>query len=115
MVWSDENLCPIGVVTWLGFTAAPADPRHGLRQAMAAVHASDGCGPDRSRLDAARGAALPRATVAAASRGMSLRWWEAARGGGLSGRGAFTRLALRVSPGMRGLLGGHESPLIWTF
>ena len=44
--------------------------------------------------------------------GVSMRWWEAAGGGGLSGRGAFTRLASRVSPGLRGLLGGHESSLI---
>jgi hypothetical protein len=45
--------------------------RQRLRQAVAAVHASDGRGPDRLRLDAARGAALPRATLAAASGGMS--------------------------------------------
>jgi hypothetical protein len=47
------------------------DQRHGLRQAVAALHASDGGGTDGSRLDAARGAALSRAVVAPASRGVS--------------------------------------------
>ena len=42
-------------------------------------------------------------------------WWEAARGGGLSSRHASTRPASRASPGVRGLLGGHESPLDEAF
>src|SRR5215831_156 len=48
-----------------------AHQRHGLRQAVAALYASDGGGTDGSRLDAARGAALSRAAVATASRGVS--------------------------------------------
>jgi hypothetical protein len=60
-------------------------------------------GPARSRLDAARGAALPRAAVAAASRGVSQPWWwEAAREGGLSRRRASARPASRASTGVRG-------------
>ena len=38
--------------------------------------------------------------------------WETARGGGLSRRRASTRPVSRASPGVRGPLGGHESPLI---
>jgi IS1 family transposase len=45
---------------------AAADEWDGLSQAVAAVHASDGRRSDRSRLDPARGAALPRATLATA-------------------------------------------------
>ena len=89
------------------------DQRHGLRQAVAAADAGDGGGADRSRLDAARGAA-----VSACHRGRSQRgceqagWWEAARRGGLSRRRASARPASRASPGVRGPLGGHESPLV---
>src|SRR5262249_21668369 len=46
--------------------AASLHQGHGLRQAVAALHASDGRRTDRSRVDAARSAALPRATMAAA-------------------------------------------------
>ena len=52
-----------------------------LSQGVAAVHARDGGGLDRSCLVTQRGTALPGATVATASRGMSMRWWEAAREG----------------------------------
>ena len=52
---------------------ASADPWDGLRQAVAALHASDGGGTDGSRLDAARGAALPRAAVATTSAGVRQR------------------------------------------
>ena len=51
--------------------AAGADPRDGLGEALAAAHAGDGGGADGSRLDAARGAAVPRAAVAAAAAGVS--------------------------------------------
>ena len=40
-------------------------------QNVAATNASDGRGADRSRLDAARGAVIPCAALAAASRGVS--------------------------------------------
>ena len=53
--------------------------------------------------------AAMRAAMAAASRGVNMRWWEAAKGGGRRGRGAFTRLPSRVSPGLRGLLGCYDS------
>src|SRR5207302_2961054 len=99
-------------------TSAPAsaDPRQRLGQAVAATDTGHGGGTDRPCVDPARGAALPRATVAAASRGVSKPgWWEAARGGGLNQRRASTRPASRASPGVRGPLGGHESPLIYTF
>src|SRR5437763_273012 len=43
------------------------------------------------------------------------RWWEAVRGGGLSGCRVSARPASRPSPGGRGRLGGHESPLIYAF
>src|SRR5207245_2261737 len=58
---------------WLtpDFTTARADPRHGLSQAGAAPNAGNGGWADRSRVDAARGAAVPRAAVAPASRGVS--------------------------------------------
>ena|SRR5215472_6251413 len=67
MVGSEENLCPIGVVIWLGFVPTGAHQRHGLRQAVAALYASDGGGTDRSGVDAARDVTLPRATVATAA------------------------------------------------
>ena len=86
--------------------------RDGLRQAVAAADPSDGRWADGAGVDPPGGGALARAAVAAASGEVSPRWWwEAARGGGLSGRGAFTRLAAWASPGLRGPLGGHESPL----
>jgi len=41
--------------------------------------------PNRSRLDATRGAALPRAALAAASGAVSKEWWwDRAQGGDLS-------------------------------
>src|SRR5438132_828911 len=70
----------------------------------------------RSCLDPPGGVALSRAAVAAASGGVSKPWWwEAARGGNLSRRRTSTRLAARASPGLRGPLGGHASPLVSAF
>src|SRR5262245_29745485 len=116
MVWSAENLVPIGVVTWLGSGCACTDQRHGLRQAVAAADTRDGGRADRSCVDLERGPTVPRAAMAAASDGVSKQWWwEAARRGGLSRRGVSTRLASRASPGLRGPLGGQESPLNEAF
>src|SRR5262249_7734752 len=42
-------------------------------------------------------------------------WWETTTGGDLSGRAAFTRLVARASPGVKGPLGGLESPLLEAF
>src|SRR6516165_659898 len=57
-----------------------ADPRQRLHQTLAAPDTSHGGGIDRPCLDATRGAPVPRAAVAAASRGVSQpEWWEAAR------------------------------------
>jgi hypothetical protein len=53
-----------------------------------------GRGPDRSRLDAARGAAVSGAAVAAASGRVSTPWWwETVIGGGLRWRRAPARPA----------------------
>ena len=71
MVWSAENLVPIGVVTWLGSCRTDFHPWHGLRQGVAAVYTSDGGGLDRSRVVAQRGTALPGATVATAPDSLS--------------------------------------------
>src|SRR5262249_9707545 len=95
---------------------ASTDPRHGLRQAVATADTGHGRGADRSRLDAARGAPVSRAAMAAASDGVSKQWWwAAARRGGLSRRCASTRLASRASPELRGSLGGQEPPLNQVF
>ena len=64
--------------------AARGHQWHGLGQALAAAHAGHGGGADRSRLDAARGAAVPGAAVAAIPSvvtGWPGRWWY--RGAGL--------------------------------
>jgi len=51
-------------------------------------------------------------SVAAASGEVSQPWWwDTATGGGLRWRRVPTRPASRASPGLRGPLGGHESPL----
>ena len=50
---------------------AAADQRDGLRQTVAALYAGHGGGIDGPCLDAARGVAVSRAAVAAASRGVS--------------------------------------------
>jgi len=71
MVWSEEKLCPIGVVIWLGFAAARAHQGQWFRQGVAALHASDGRGVDRSRVVAERGLALSCATVATAADGVT--------------------------------------------
>src|SRR5712691_5470885 len=85
--------------------AARADLRQRFGQAVATLHAGHGRGPDRSRLDATRGVALPRAAVAAACGGVSQPWWrETARGRGRRRRRAPARPALRASPRFRGLL-----------
>jgi hypothetical protein len=65
MVCSGENLCPIGVVIWLGSADTRSHPRHGLGQVVAAMHAGDGGGIDGSRLVTQRSAALPGAALAA--------------------------------------------------
>ena len=70
MVWSAENLVPIGVVTWLGSGCAYIDQRHGLRKAVAALYASDGGRIDRSGLVAQRGVAVSRAPVAPGADGL---------------------------------------------
>src|SRR5262249_44223938 len=91
-------------------------PRDGLSHAMAAADPGDGRGADRSGVDLARGPAVPRAAVAAASDDVSTQgWWTVARRGGRSRRGASTRLASRASPGLRGPLGGQKSPLNEAF
>jgi hypothetical protein len=70
---------------------------------------------DRARLDAARGAAVPRAAVATASRGVStLRWWDAIRETELNRRRASAQPAARVSPGGRGPLRGHDGSMEGT-
>src|SRR5262249_8583674 len=93
--------------------AAGADQRRGLRQAVAAVYASDGGRIDRPCLDPAGSAAVPGATMAPASGAMSKpRWWAAAREGGLGRRRVSARTASRASPAARGPLGGHASPLV---
>ena len=71
MVWSEENLCPIGVVIWLGFAPARAHQRQRFGQAVAALYASHGGGADRPCLDPPGGAPVPRAAVAPASGGVS--------------------------------------------
>src|SRR5712691_11133446 len=53
--------------------AARAHPRQRLGQALAAADTRDGRGADRPCVDPARSAALPRAAVAAASRGVRKR------------------------------------------
>src|SRR5262249_60227422 len=99
MVWSEENLCPIGVVIWLGFAAAGAHQRHRLGEDVAAVYTGDGGGADRSRLGAARGAVVSRAAGATASGGGDQP------GGGGSGKG-------REPEGARGvpMAGGKAGP-----
>ena len=99
-----------------GSPPARTHPGDGLRQAMEAPNAGDGGWVDRSRVDAARGAAVPRAAVAAARGGVSKQWWwAAARGGSRRRRCASTQPAARTSTGGRGPLGGRESPLISAF
>ena len=93
--------------------AARPDQRHGLSHAVAALYAGDGGWVDRSCLDAARGAAVPRAAVAAASGGVS----SAVVVGSSQGRGPEPATCVHTarfegSPGLRGPLGGHESPLV---
>src|SRR5213593_3053724 len=75
---------------------------HGLGHAVAALHAGDGRGPDRSRLDIARGAALSRDVVAPASGAVSQPWWwETVQGGRRIRHRAFAQPALRVTAGVR--------------
>ena len=70
MVCSGENLCPIGVVIWLGFAAACPHPWHGLSQVVAAVDTSHSRGIDGSRVVTQRSVALSGATVATAADGL---------------------------------------------
>ena len=74
MVWSAENLVPIGVVTWLGSATAGVHQRYGLSHAMAALHTSDGRWVNGSRMDASGGADVSRAAVATARGGMRTPW-----------------------------------------
>jgi len=63
-----------------GAPAAWAAQGDGRGHTVVALAASHGGGPDGSGVDRARGVAVSGATVAAASRGVSQRWWgEAAR------------------------------------
>src|SRR4030095_13554409 len=93
--------------------AARAHPRRRLGQTVAALHARHARGTDGSRLDATGGAAVSGAAVAAARGGVSQAWWwEAAREERLRWRRASAWLASRASPGLRGSLESHESPLV---
>src|SRR4051812_28531121 len=65
MVWSEENLCPIGVVIWLGFAGSRSHHRWWLGEEVAAVHTGDGGRGDGSRVVAHRSAPLPGAAMAA--------------------------------------------------
>ncbi len=70
----------------LAMAPTRSDARHRHRQTLAAADTRNGGGADRSRVDAAGGAPVPRAAVAPASGGMSTPWWwETATGGGLRG------------------------------
>src|SRR6266436_6516571 len=94
----------------------PADQRDRLSQDVAALYARHRSRSARSRLDAARGAAVSGAAVASTRGGVSQPWWwEAAREERLRGRRASAWPASRASPGLRGPLGGYESPLVWAF
>ena len=93
--------------------AAGAHQRHGLREALAPLYASDGGRVDRSCLDPERGLAVSGAAMAPASGGMSSAgWWEAAGAGSLSRRRASARPASRASPGGEGRWDAMKSPLI---
>src|SRR5215475_7693378 len=71
MVWSAEDLGPIGVVTWLGFVNARTRQWSRVSQGVAGMHASDGSGTHRSCLEPQRGAPVPRAAVASAADGVT--------------------------------------------
>src|SRR5712692_6213676 len=60
-------------------SAAGADARHGLSPAVAAADARHGGGTDGARLDVARSAALPRATMATTRAGVRKRAQERER------------------------------------
>src|SRR3989442_834075 len=124
--WKPRHSCRGGCPGWLlgvsdgfahalwavGAAAPPPGPTPCAQAAVDAADNRDDGRADRSRVDLERGPAVPRAAMAAASDGVSKQWWwEAARRGGLSRRWASTRLASRVSPGLRGPLGGQESTL----
>jgi len=116
MVWSDENLCPIGVVTWLRFAAARAYQRQRLGHSVAAADAGDGGGAHRPCLDTARGARLSRPAMATARRGVSKpRWGEAVREAGLRRRRASAQPVTRASRGEREPLRYHDGPMDSTF
>jgi hypothetical protein len=76
MVWSGENLCPIGVVTWLGSADTSTHQRLWLSEVGAAVHTGDGGRLDGPRVVAQRSAVLPGAAVAPAADGLKKqhRW-----------------------------------------
>jgi len=77
--------------------AARANQGDRLGHAVAALYASDGRGPDRSRLDVERGAAVSRTAVATASGGVSTQ-----------GRGKWQdEVACADDVRLHGLLRGH--------
>src|SRR6266581_2450904 len=107
-----SQLCAVPCQHTPAVVGSRADLWQRLRQAVAPLHTRHGCWTDGSRLDAAGGAAVPRAAVGAASGGVSKPWWwETATGGDLRRRHVPVRPASRASPGVKGPLGGHESPL----
>jgi hypothetical protein len=66
-------------------TPTRTDQGQRLSQTLAAADARPGRWTDGPRLDAARGAALPRAALAAARGSVSKEWWwDRAQGGDLS-------------------------------
>src|SRR5215813_13910126 len=76
MVWSEENLCPIGVVIWLGSRRTDRNQRQWLGAVVAAVHPSDGGGIDGPCVVAERGVVLPGTAVASGTDGLTqdTRW-----------------------------------------
>lgn len=108
------SACPIPV---------GACPCHRLYRPTARAQSSGGSPACRhsSRLDGpclelASRPALSHTTMAVAHEGMSTpRWWEAVREAGLRRRRASAQPGVRASPGMRGRLGRHGSPLDWAF
>src|SRR5262249_9589618 len=90
---------------------ARAHPRDRRGHAVAAVYAGHGSGAHRPCLDTAAGAAVPRATVARASRGVNIPWWwEAVREAGLYRRRASAQPVARASPGESAPLRCPEGP-----
>ena len=70
MVWSAEDLGPIGVVTWLGFAGSRGDQWQGLGEGVVVIYIGDGGRIDGPCVDAARRAAVSGVTVAPAAGGL---------------------------------------------